>query len=89
MFQHLGDTLRRQMRWTDFLRDGLPYWTSDIGAFFVRNDPNLWFWKGGYDQGIEDMGYRELYGRWFQLWRIPADVSYARGRMRHVKSAFR
>jgi alpha-D-xyloside xylohydrolase len=61
------DTLRRQIAdGLNFCATGLPYWTTDIGAFFVRHDPNLWFWNGDYDQSIEDMGYRELYVRWFQ-----------------------
>jgi alpha-D-xyloside xylohydrolase len=61
------DTLRRQIAdGLNFCATGLPYWATDIGAFFVKNDPKLWFWNGDYDQGIEDMGYRELYVRWFQ-----------------------
>src|SRR6185369_11884167 len=24
------------------------------------------FWDGDFDQGVEDLGYRELYVRWFQ-----------------------
>ena len=44
---------------------GLPYWTLDIGAFFVkRGEP--WFWEGSYPDGNADLGYRELYTRWFQ-----------------------
>jgi len=61
------ETLRRQIpAGLNFCATGLPYWTVDIGAFFVKNDPNLWFWNGDFDRGIEDMGYRELYVRWFQ-----------------------
>lgn len=61
------DTLRRQIAdGLNFCATGLPYWTTDIGAFFVKNDPNLWFWNGDFDLGVEDMGYRELYVRWFQ-----------------------
>jgi alpha-D-xyloside xylohydrolase len=61
------DTLHRQIAdGLNFCVTGLPYWTTDIGAFFVKNDPALWFWNGDYDQGVEDMGYRELYVRWFQ-----------------------
>ena len=61
------DTLRRQIAdGLNFSATGLPYWTTDIGAFFVKNDPNLWFWNGDFDLGVEDMGYRELYVRWFQ-----------------------
>ena len=58
---------------------GIPYWTLDIGAFFTVKDkwenrgcgssgnPNkLWFWDGDYNDGGHDLGYRELYVRWFQ-----------------------
>ncbi|WP_305768325.1 glycoside hydrolase family 31 protein [Candidatus Epulonipiscium viviparus] len=44
---------------------GLPYWTLDIGAFFVKYGEK-WFWKGKYNKGLEDLGYRELFVRWFQ-----------------------
>ncbi len=61
------DTLRRQIAdGLNFCATGMPYWTVDIGAFFVRNDPNLWFWSGDFDLRVDDMGYRELYVRWFQ-----------------------
>lgn len=61
------DTLHRQIAdGLNFCATGLPYWTTDIGAFFVKNDPKLWFWNGDYDLGVDDMGYRELYVRWFQ-----------------------
>jgi alpha-D-xyloside xylohydrolase len=50
----------------NFCATGSPNWTTDIGAFFVRNNPEKWFWRGDYDGGVEDLGYRELYVRWFQ-----------------------
>ena len=58
---------------------GVPYWTLDIGGFFVVKDKYenrgcnststepLWFWDGDYNDGVEDMGYRELYTRWIQF----------------------
>lgn len=49
-----------------FMATGLPYWTTDIGAFFVSSKDSLWFWKGDYPEGNKDLGYRELYTRWFQ-----------------------
>jgi alpha-D-xyloside xylohydrolase len=62
------DTLRRQISaGLNFCVTGLPYWTLDIGAFFVKRKPELWFWCGDYDQAAEDLGYRELYLRWFQF----------------------
>lgn len=64
----------------NFCMSGMPYWTLDIGGFFTvgsawRNRgcgsggrPNpLWFWKGDYNGGVRDLGYRELYVRWFQF----------------------
>lgn len=62
------ETLRRQIpAGLNFCATGLPYWTLDIGAFFVGSRPDLWFWRGDYDQGVEDLGYRELFVRWFQF----------------------
>jgi alpha-D-xyloside xylohydrolase len=62
------ETLRRQIpAGLNFCTTGSPYWTLDIGAFFVKKDPELWFWCGDYDQGVDDLGYRELYARWFQV----------------------
>jgi alpha-D-xyloside xylohydrolase len=59
---------------------GIPYWTLDIGGFFTVKDAwhnrgcgqednteVLWFWKGDYNQGVEDLAYRELYVRWLQF----------------------
>jgi alpha-D-xyloside xylohydrolase len=61
------ETLRRQIaEGLNFCATGLPYWTVDIGAFFVQNKLDLWFWAGDYDRGVADLGYRELYVRWFQ-----------------------
>jgi alpha-D-xyloside xylohydrolase len=61
------DTLRRQIaEGLNFCVTGSPYWTLDIGGFFVRKKPELWFWNGDYEKGCEDLGYRELYLRWFQ-----------------------
>ncbi len=44
---------------------GIPYWTMDIGAFFVKRGVQ-WFWNGNYEQGLDDLGYRELFTRWYQ-----------------------
>ena len=74
------ETLRKQI--VEGMRMGLtgmPYWTLDIGGFFVVNDKYenrgcndtahlpLWFWKGDYNDGVKDKGYCELYVRWLQL----------------------
>lgn len=61
------ETLKRSViEGVNFCASGEPYWTIDIGAFFVKNNPNLWFWNGDYDDGCKDLGYCELYTRWLQ-----------------------
>lgn len=73
------DVLRSQIaEGLNFCASGIPYWTTDIGAFFTGGhecykrwsdnnevDP-VWFWKGDYDDGVFDLGYQELYLRWLQ-----------------------
>ncbi len=39
----------------NFCLSGIPYWTTDIGAFFVH-----------YPGGADNPEYRELYTRWFE-----------------------
>ena len=59
---------------------GYPYWTMDAGGFFTvkenwrargcgcSDDPApKWFWRGDFEQGVADPGYRELYVRWLQM----------------------
>lgn len=61
------DTLRKQIAdGLNFCATGIPYWTLDIGGFFVANRKHAWFWNGDFNAGCEDLGYRELYVRWFQ-----------------------
>ncbi|MBN2180938.1 MAG: DUF5110 domain-containing protein [Sedimentisphaerales bacterium] len=56
----------------NFCMSGLPYWTTDIGGFFVQSAQvgelgrGEWFRNGDFDGGIEDDNYKELYVRWFQ-----------------------
>lgn len=60
------DTFRRQIgAGLLFSASGLPYWTVDIGAFFVKKG-DRWFWKGDYENGPADPAYRELFVRWYQ-----------------------
>ena len=60
------ETLRRQIpAGLSFCACGLPYWTTDIGAFFVRKG-NIWYWQGDYPKANEDPAYCELYVRWAQ-----------------------
>lgn len=59
-------TLRKQIaEGLSFTSSGCPYWTLDIGGFFVR-DWKQWYGDGHYDKGPEDDEYRELFVRWFQ-----------------------
>lgn len=44
----------------NFCATGEPYWTLDIGGFFVASDPEeRWFWQGDYDAGCRGLGTRE------------------------------
>lgn len=74
------DTLRKQIvEGMKMGLSGMPYWTFDIGGFFVVKDKYenrgcndtshmpLWFWQGDYNDGVNDPAYRELYVRWLQL----------------------
>lgn len=49
----------------NFSSTGCPYWTVDIGTFFVKKGW-AWFYAGEYEKGFEDLGYRELYVRMLQ-----------------------
>jgi alpha-D-xyloside xylohydrolase len=49
-----------------FSSSGMPYITFDIGGFFAGSG-KPWFWKGDYQDGAADLGYRELYTRWLQF----------------------
>lgn len=60
------DTLRSQIAaGLNFVASGFPYWTMDIGAFFVKHG-NFWYWDGHFDDTNQDEGYLELYTRWYQ-----------------------
>lgn len=59
-------TFRRQIRnGLSFSASGMPYWTADIGAFFVKKG-EPWYWNGDYPDTLSDKGYQELFVRWFQ-----------------------
>lgn len=60
-------SLKRQIAaGLNFCASGIPYWTLDIGAFFVKKGVQ-WFWNGEYEKGYDDLGYKELYTRWYQF----------------------
>ena len=59
-------TLRKQIvEGLNLSATGLTYWTLDIGAFFIKRGIE-WFWNGDYENANDDLGYRELYTRWYQ-----------------------
>ncbi|MGH9607736.1 MAG: TIM-barrel domain-containing protein [Terracidiphilus sp.] len=50
------ETLRRCIpEGVNFCAAGEPYWTVDIGGFFVGNNPALWFWRGDYADGCRGL----------------------------------
>src|SRR6185312_9111532 len=50
------ETLRRCIpEGVNFCATGEPYWTVDIGGFFIANDPQLWFWRGDYADGCRGL----------------------------------
>jgi alpha-D-xyloside xylohydrolase len=62
------EVLRRQIAdGLNFCATGMPYWTTDIGGFFVKRKKEMWFWNGDFDLGVDDMAYREMFVRWFQF----------------------
>ncbi|MDW7980632.1 MAG: glycoside hydrolase family 31 protein [Verrucomicrobiales bacterium] len=55
------ETLRRSIpEGLNFCVTGEPYWTLDIGGFFIRHDPALWFWRGDYDAGCRGLTAPDL-----------------------------
>ncbi len=61
------ETLRKQVRIAqNYIACGEAYWNTDIGGFFVRGGRE-WFRDGDYNEGVNDLGYRELYTRWLQF----------------------
>ncbi|WP_051656419.1 glycoside hydrolase family 31 protein [Butyrivibrio sp. AE3004] len=58
-------TLKNQVKaGLQFAASGMPYWTLDAGAFFVKRGIQ-WFWDGDYKNGI-NAAYKKLYVRWLQ-----------------------
>lgn len=50
------ETLRRCIpEGVNFCATGEPYWTTDIGGFFINNDPDYWFWRGDYPAGCRGL----------------------------------
>ncbi|HTB85239.1 MAG TPA: glycoside hydrolase family 31 protein [Candidatus Sulfotelmatobacter sp.] len=50
------ETLRRCIpEGVNFCATGEPFWTVDIGGFFINQDPKLWFWRGDYAEGCRGL----------------------------------
>lgn len=50
------ETLRRCIpEGVNFCASGEPYWTVDIGGFFVDWRPEFWFWRGDYHEGCRGL----------------------------------
>jgi alpha-D-xyloside xylohydrolase len=50
------ETLRRCIpEGVNFCATGEPFWTVDIGGFFINRDPKLWFWRGDYADGCRGL----------------------------------
>lgn len=61
------ETLRKQIHIAqNYIACGEAYWNADIGGFFVSKRFQ-WFWDGDFNDGVNDLGYRELYTRWMQF----------------------
>ena len=50
----------------NYMATGNPYWTVDVGSFFVKNDGRRWFYTGEFQNGVKDEAYREYFTRMFQ-----------------------
>lgn len=74
------DELKKEIaKGLNMCMSGIPYWTVDIGAFFVggaecwrkwcgdKDAKPVWFWNGDYNEGAQSLAYRELYTRWLQF----------------------
>ncbi|MDO5326011.1 MAG: glycoside hydrolase family 31 protein [Clostridia bacterium] len=60
------ETLKKQIAiGLDFCASGMPYWTQDIGGFFVKRG-KAWYWDGDFEDGWNDPEYRELFVRWYE-----------------------
>ncbi len=60
------DSFKKQIPGSiNYFATGSPYWTTDIGCFFVKSSPR-WFQKGEFPEGVKDDAYKEFYTRMFQ-----------------------
>ena len=75
----LGNAKKADTGRLEYVHERYADWTLDAGAFFVvrehwwKRGANAhechdmwWYWQGDYEDGVQDMGYRELYVRWLE-----------------------
>jgi len=74
-----GELKKEIAKGLNMCMSGIPYWTVDIGAFFIggtacwrkwsgnKDAKPVWFWNGDYDGCVGSPAYRELYTRWLQF----------------------
>lgn len=61
------ESFRRQIpSGLNYMATGNPYWTVDVGCFFVKNDNHRWYYKGEFPEGVKSDAYKEFYTRMFQ-----------------------
>ncbi len=80
------ETLKRHVpEGLNFCATGESYWSTDIGAFFPNGQWDPWFYEGDFDEGVADLGYRELYVRWAQYASVlPMMRSHGTGTPREI-----
>lgn len=80
------ETLKRHVpEGLNFCVTGEGYWSTDIGAFFPNGQWDPWFYEGDFDEGVADLGYRELYVRWAQYASVlPMMRSHGTGTPREI-----
>jgi len=50
------ETLRKCIpEGVNFCATGEPWWTVDIGGFFINHDPGYWFWRGDFPEGCRGL----------------------------------
>ena len=60
------ETLRKQIAiGLDMCASGIPFWTQDIGGFFVKKG-GAWYWDGGFEEGWASPEFQELFVRWYE-----------------------
>ena len=60
------ETLRKQIAiGLDMCASGIPFWTQDIGGFFVKKGA-AWYWDGLFEKGWDDPEFQELFVRWYE-----------------------